>query len=211
MQLTGRDVARLRRWAIRRGRAFPWRSRSGFDLAVAEVLLQKTRGDAVVPVWTAVVARYPTPAKLARARERTVQRLVSPLGLGEQRARRLVSMARDWGGVDRGEPVRGLGPYGLAIVQLSLGLRPSIAPVDGNIARVVTRFHGFHYERGEPRKKPEVREAVHSLIARRRPERALQLVLALVDIGATICAPQSPACPECPLRRSCVFAATSDS
>lgn len=165
----------------------------------------------MVPVWTTLVERYPTPKKLARARERTVQRLVSPLGLGDQRARRLVEMARDWESVERGERVRGLGPYGLAIVQLSLGLRPSIAPVDGNIARVVTRYHGFHFDRGEPRKKPEVREAIHALIARRRPERALRLVLALVDIGATICAPRSPACPECPLRRSCVFAATSDS
>lgn len=185
---------------------YPWRESQGYPLAVAEILLQKTRGDAIEGVWRRVVTGYPAPSDLARARRAQLEKIVAPLGLGRQRASRLRLMARDWDEIRAGGPVRGLGPYGLAMVRLSMGLRASTVPVDGNIARVVTRVHGWEFERGEPRKKPQVREAVDQLIRRRTSGRATEALYALVDLGAIVCKPRSPDCHLCPLERRCEFA-----
>lgn len=119
-------------------------------------------------------------------------------------------MARSWRAVTTGAgPVRGLGPYGQAITRLSLNLPAGAVPVDGGSARVVTRYYGFAFDRGEPRKKPEVREAVSALLARGRSMTALATVLALVDLGAIICKPRNPECPRCPLRSGCAYFAAS--
>lgn len=219
-QLTGSSTARdadgsiesrtLRRWARRHGRSFPWRSCSGYPIAVAEVLLQKTRGEAIEDVWRAVLKRYPAPETLARSRSGPLERIVAPLGLGEQRASRLRDMARTWQAMlsDKGR-VRGLGPYGQALTRLSLGLASATTPVDGASARVISRYHGFLFPHGEPRKKPEVQMEVMALIGRSRPPTAIATILALVDLGTTICKPRNPACERCPLRSGCAWRAAN--
>ena len=204
------DARALRRWARRHGRSFPWRSCSGYPLAVAEVLLQKTRGEAIEGAWRAVLARYPSPESLARSRSGPLERIVTPLGLGEQRAGRLRSMARSWTAVLSGVgKVGGLGPYGQALTRLSLDLRPATTPVDGSTARVISRYFGLTFARGEPRKKPEVRAAVALLLARSRARAALATVLALVDLGAVVCKPRKPDCDRCPLRSNCAYRAAT--
>lgn len=219
-QLTGSSRARgaessiesrtLRRWARRHGRSFPWRSCSGYPIAVAEVLLQKTRGEAIEDVWRAVLKRYPSPEILARSRSGPLERIVAPLGLGEQRAGRLRDMARTWSALLSGAgPVRGLGPYGQALTRLSLRLPPLTFPVDGASARVISRYYGFLFAHGEPRKKPEVQMEVIALIERSRPLTAIATVLALVDLGTTICKPRNPACERCPLRSGCAWRAAN--
>lgn len=204
------DARALRRWARRHGRSFPWRSNEGYPFAVAEVLLQKTRGEAIEAVWRAILKRYPTPDALARSRPGPLERIAAPLGLGRQRADRLRMMARTWPALLSGSgPVRGLGPYGQALVRLSLNLPPRTVPVDGASARVVSRYHGFAFERGEPRRKPAIRAAVRSLLGRSRPPTALATVLALVDLGTAVCKPRNPACARCPLRSGCAFRAAT--
>lgn len=113
------NIPGLLAWGERDGRAFPWRSTSGYPLAVAEVLLQKTRGLAVVPVWESMIAAYPEPEALARAPLRNIEKIVAPLGLGKQRAARLSAMARSWSdGIDS---LPGLGPYGSGVLALACG------------------------------------------------------------------------------------------
>ena len=202
------DPRVLRRWARRHGRSFPWRSTEGYPFAVAEVLLQKTRGEAIEAVWRAILKRYPSPDALARSRPGPLERIAAPLGLGRQRAERLRMMGRTWPALLSGSgPVRGLGPYGQALVRLSLSLPPRTVPVDGASARVISRYHGFAFERGEPRRKPAIRAAVQRLLKRGRPRTALATVLALVDLGTTVCKPRNPSCESCPLRSGCTFRA----
>lgn len=191
----------LRHWGRTHGRRFPWRESGLYETAVAEVLLQKTRGDAIEPYWRAVIARYPTFEALSRARIVTLQRIVSPLGLGEQRARRLRAMAR---AELSGSGSVGLGPYGRAVVALTSGVAPTTSPVDGNVARVLSRLGGWSWERGEPRKKPEIRGLATQLVST-QPTEALETLYALVDLGALVCSPRSPSCSECPLRTRCAF------
>lgn len=202
----GRLVAKLSEllaWGQKDGRAFPWRSTSGYPLAVAEVLLQKTRGPAVAPVWESLIGAYPEPEALAHARVRSIEKIVAPLGLGKQRAARLSAMARAWS--DGVEPLPGLGPYGAGVLALAGGCLGPV-PVDGNIARVITRLFGLKFERGEPRKKREVIVQVQELIEAADTTDRLPLVYALVDLGAVRCKPRNPECGECPLAGACAFA-----
>lgn len=198
------QVDGLLAWGAREGRAFPWRTSAGYELAVAEILLQKTRGEAVVPVWEAVVSKYATAEDMAAASVDAVQEIVGPLGLGAQRARRLIGMAASWPPKDG--PIAGLGSYGIGVLALA-NQTTEAAPVDGNIARVLTRYHGFSFERGEPRKKPEVRGRMGELIQACAPESRIGLVYAIVDLGALVCAPRRPKCTVCPLASGCAFAA----
>ncbi len=202
------ETPRLLRWARKNGRQPPWRSAQGaYPVAVAEVLLQKTKAADVEPVWEQLIARFPTAEALADADANRIHRIVADLGLGAQRTARLKAMAKalEQGGL--AGPGSGLGPYGLAVASLSAGRQPSTVPVDGNLARVVSRFYGFRFDRGEPRKKPEVKAAVERLLnARRRPEAKLRALYALVDLGAAVCTPARPACEACPLSSTCAFA-----
>lgn len=115
-------------------------------------------------------------------------------------------MGKTWPAVLSGDGVvRGLGPYGQALTRLSLNLHPFTAPVDGGSARVISRYYGLAFARGEARKKPEVRAAVSALLSRSRSRTGLATVLALVDLGAVVCKPRNPDCRRCPLRSGCAY------
>src|SRR5262245_14486980 len=81
-------------WYRRRHRDLPWRGiRDPYRIWVSEVMLQQTRVAAALPFYQSFVARYPTIASLARAREADV--LAAWAGLGYyRRARHLHSAAR---------------------------------------------------------------------------------------------------------------------
>jgi A/G-specific adenine glycosylase len=51
---------------------------------------------------------------------------------------------------------------------------------------------------------PRLQSAADAVVP---PERPADWTHALMDIGATVCRPASPRCPECPLRPWCAFAA----
>lgn len=199
----------IRKWADMHGRTPDWRySRQPYPIAVAEVLLQKTKAADVLPVWRNVMSRCPTPAVLAAVPNDELFAMVAGLGLGTQRSMRLQKMSS---GMIHGEPLShlpGLGPYGTGVLCLSVGLEPATPPVDGNIARVISRLFGLRYDRGEPRKKPEVKEGTARILtAANNAEERLAIVYGLVDLGATVCTPKKPSCSICPLAINCHFAA----
>jgi A/G-specific adenine glycosylase len=199
---------RLEHWGAARGRLPPWRlSRDPYALAAAEILLQKTRGEDVEPVWEALMSAYSVPAKLAEADDEEVRGIVAVLGLGSQRVQRLKRMAQAMHGREHYARLPGLGAYGSAVLALTGGRCPDTPPVDGNIARVICRSLGLSFARGEPRKKPEVKRAVARLLHEQEtPAAKLDVVYGLVDLGATVCTPHSPDCSSCPLSDCCAFA-----
>jgi adenine-specific DNA glycosylase len=134
--------------------------------------------------------------------------LVSPLGLGKQRVGRLKAMARAFdSSATLPVSIPGVGSYGSAVIALSSGVEPVTVPVDGNIARIVCRYYGFTFERGEARKKKEVKEAVDSMMMARRSMRGrLSVLYALVDFGNGVCRPVRALHQSCPLVSGCVFA-----
>ena len=193
-------------WAAANRRDFPWRgSSSRYELAVAEILLQQTAAGAASGVWSRLMAENRSAKQLAQAAPDDILAIVQILGLGSQRTRRLIDAAR---AIDQGATViPGIGRYGAAVLDLALGNRVLAAPVDTNTARIVGRLWGLSFERGEPRKKPEVASLVQAIIGEgNSPDERLSLLYGLVDLGAIVCKPARPNCGSCPLVEMCAWA-----
>lgn len=207
LMLTKTKTAALLKWAEQHGRKVPWRSvNDRYRLAVAEILLQKTKATDAIPVWTGLVEAYTKADALASATETELLAMVGKLGLGHQRVGRLKQMAESLLATRETQKLPGLGPYGCAVLALSQGSEPETIPVDGNIARVVCRYLGLSFERGEPRKKKEVQQAIPKLLKQcTDPQGKLALVYALVDLGDSVCRPNKPVCGDCPLAKSCAL------
>jgi A/G-specific adenine glycosylase len=128
-------------------------------------------------------------------------------GLGYYaRARNLLKCARvvafELGGTfpDTEDGLRalpGIGPYTAAAIASIAFDRP--APVlDGNIERVLSRL--FAVTEPLPGSKPTLKALAARLTPDGRPGCHAQ---ALMDLGATICTPKSPACGICSLLQGC--------
>lgn len=204
-------LIRLIAWHTQVDRDFPWRNPecSPFHVLIAEVLLRRTRGETVLPVWNELVSRYPTPERLSVATESEVADLLRELGLHRIRAAALVSIARQVvadGGrlrLDR-TYLRGLphvGRYSVGALLAMSGMANSVA-IDRNVVRVFNRVFGTEMP-------VEVHKADwlwDSLTQAADGLSSKAVNLALVDFGALVCTPRSPKCPQCPIRRSCDYA-----
>ncbi len=164
-------------------------------------MLQQTRVEAVIPYYERFLARFPNPGQLAAAPAREVLRLWSGLGY-YRRARQLHAAARAIARRHAGrfplelEALRalpGVGEYTAGAV-LSIAAGRPLPAVDGNAIRVLGRL------RGAPAAPAVLRQEALRLISRRRPGEFNQ---AIMDLGAMVCRPLRPACPQCPLRRLC--------
>ncbi len=205
------ESARLLAWYDRHRRHLPWRAAPGvaadpYAVWLSEIMLQQTTVQAVKPYFERFLASWPRVEDLAGADTEDVMRAWAGLGY-YSRARNLHACAKavaaDHGGrfpaSEAGlRELPGIGPYtAAAIAAIAFGLRAVV--VDGNVERVVTRL--FAIEEPMPRAKPLVRACTDQLT----PDlRAGDFAQAMMDLGATICAPRRPACALCPLNEGCI-------
>jgi A/G-specific adenine glycosylase len=91
----------------------------------------------------------------------------------------------------------GIGPYtASAVAAIAFGRVETV--VDGNVERVMARFYDVHDPL--PGSKGALTELAAGLTPKVRPGDYAQAVM---DLGATICTPRSPACGICPWRGPC--------
>jgi A/G-specific adenine glycosylase len=91
----------------------------------------------------------------------------------------------------------GIGPYTASAIA-AIAFDEAATVVDGNVERVMSRL--FHVETPLPAAKAELT----GLAARLTPTfRAGDYAQAVMDLGATICTPRSPACGVCPWVHAC--------
>jgi len=211
------DPAELLRWYDRHRRVLPWRARKGeradpYRVWLSEIMLQQTTVKAVAPYYARFLARFPTVTALANAPLEDVLKLWAGLGY-YARARNLHACAKavverhggefpeDEGGL---RELPGIGAYTAAAIAAIAFDQPT-SPVDGNIERVIARL--FAIEEQLPAGKTRFRALAESLVPPRRPGDFAQ---AMMDLGATICTPKSPACALCPWMDSCAARARGD-
>jgi A/G-specific adenine glycosylase len=180
---------------------FPWRNpeREWHGL-IAEVLLQRTNAEAVVPVFEKFRRQYPTIDEFAKATEEEIADLIRPLGLrkraallddlGEALARR--------GGIptdrDKLEDLPGVGPY-TAGAWLSLHRGEGASIVDSNVVRWLCRLIGRDFDRSTRRKNWLI-----DLADEMTPDdQAREFNYAVLDFTRQICTPKNPACGKCPI------------
>jgi A/G-specific adenine glycosylase len=200
--------SRLLNWFRSHRRELPWRaSRDSYRVWVAEIMLQQTRIAAVIPYYERFLRRFPDVNSLARARQAEVLKLWSGLGY-YSRARNLHAAAKEIAEQHRGEFPRdlgaalrlpGIGRYTAAAV-LSIAYDLPLAALDGNVARVLARLQAVRGDLRGPGTWRNLSESSERLLAQ---EAAGDWNQALMELGETVCTPQSPRCRACPIRRWC--------
>lgn len=193
-------ASRLLGWFGRCARDLPWRrTRDPYAVWVSEAMLQQTRIATVVPRYEAWMRRFPTLETLAAVGEAEVVEAWAGLGY-YARARRLAEGAKHV--VREGWPsdaagwrrVPGVGAY-TAGALASIALGQDEPAVDGNVVRVYSRVAA------DPAPtETRARSWSKSLMP---AGRAAEWNQALMELGATVCLPRSPACGECPLAPDC--------
>ena len=195
----------LLKWYDENARVLPWRGeREPYRIWLSEIMLQQTQAETVKGYYTRFLGRFPTLRSLAEADEQQVLKLWEGLGY-YSRARNLHAAAKrvafELGGAfpNSAEGLRGLpgvGPYAAnAIASIAWG--EPVPALDGNQARVLSRVLAWEPELRTPF---DLLEPASALIDRERPGDYNQ---ALMDLGASLCAPRSPRCGECPVAGHC--------
>ncbi|GBD01264.1 Adenine DNA glycosylase [bacterium HR18] len=195
-------------WYKARARDLPWRrTRNPYYIWVAEVMLQQTRVDQVLPYYRRFVQAFPTLEALAAAPLDEVLRCWEGLGY-YARARNLhraaqVLVAHHQGKLPQTyEALRrlpGIGPYTAAAVA-SIAFGEPRAVLDGNVVRVLTRVLAVAHNARAETTRLQLQEVADALVATEDPGTFNQ---ALMELGATVCLPKRPDCPACPLRSCC--------
>lgn len=200
----------LLRWFESNRRDLPWR-RDGdpYRIWLSEVMCQQTRVETVVPYFERFVARFPTVADLAAADLEEVLACWSGLGY-YRRARQLHAAARRILASGDGFPrsvaalreLPGIGEYtAAAIASIAFGVAEPV--LDGNVTRVLARRLGFAGDPSRAAGRRKLLAAARELMVEGFAGDSNQ---AMMELGATVCRPRAPRCPQCPLRRGCVAA-----
>ena len=201
---------RLIGWHARHGRRhLPWqRDPTPYRVWVSEIMLQQTQVSVVIGYYERFMARFPEIEALAGATLDDVLGLWTGLGY-YSRARNLHLAAvfvRDRHGgamprdLDALVALPGIGRSTAgAILALSHGDRHPI--LDGNVKRVLCRYHGIRGWPGQSR----VERTLWALAERHTPrEHVATYTQAIMDLGATLCARSRPLCSICPIGIDCV-------
>ena len=211
-------------WQINGRQDIPWkRSSKGaipergeelnpYPIWVAEVMLQQTKLQVVLPYFQRWMERFPTLQSLAAADEREV--LLVWQGLGYySRARRLHQGAHQLAVRDDAVWPRdleswlvfpGIGPSTAGSI-LSSAFDLPFPILDGNVRRVLSRLIA------SPQPPARNTKALWQLSAELLdPEHPRSFNQALMDLGATICTPKSPSCQDCPWSDHCYAYASGD-
>ena len=186
----------------------PGESLCALSTWIAEVMLQQTQLQVVLPYWQRWMRAFPTLEALAGAEQEQVLLLWQGLGY-YSRARRLHQGARQL--LEQGS--MGADPWPrsfeawLALPGIGRSTAGSIlssafdlpfAILDGNVKRVLARL--IASPRPPARELAELWWLSEKLLDPQQPRAFNQ---ALMDLGATVCTPRNPACGSCPWRGHC--------
>ncbi|MGO1069360.1 A/G-specific adenine glycosylase [Lysobacter sp. CA199] len=201
---------RLLAWFDVSGRHdLPWQHpRSPYRVWLSEIMLQQTQVKTAAPYFERFVAALPSLPALAAASQDQVLGLWSGLGY-YARARNLHAAAklcvqrhdddlpRD---IDALTALPGIGrSTAAAILSQVWGDRHAI--LDGNVKRVLSRYHGIDGFPG----LPAVERQLWALAESHLPHaRMTDYTQAQMDLGATLCTRADPACILCPLQPDCI-------
>ena len=206
--IRARFQRRLLAWYARHRRDLPWRRTANpYHILVSEIMLQQTQVERVVPKYREFLRRYPSFARLARARPAEVKHVWYPLGYNIRPAH-LQGIAREtvarYGGrlpddADALRRMRGIGRYTAGAI-LAFAYRREAAIVDTNVRRVLGRIFLGPRRLRRLRGQKAIWDLAESLLPR---DRVYDYNQALMDFGAIWCTARAPRCRPCPMRGFC--------
>jgi A/G-specific adenine glycosylase len=194
-------------WFAEAARDLPWRhTRDPYLILVAEIMLQQTQVDRVIPKYHAFLEHFPTLEALADAPTAEVIRAWSGLGYNRravnmQRAARAVleqhadHFPRDMAAL---RALPGIGPYTAGAIAC-FAFEQDVAFMDTNIRRVIERVFAASAEAGAPGEARLLALAQAAVPA----GQGWAWNQAIMELGALICTAATPKCWRCPLQANC--------
>ena len=200
---------RLLAWFDEHGRkSLPWQQdRTPYRVWVSEIMLQQTQVATVIPYYERFMARFPKVGDLAQAPIDDVLSLWTGLGY-YARARNLHKTARllveEYNGefpnsVEGLESLPGIGRSTAGAI-LTLGHGGWAPILDGNVKRVLARYHAIEGWPGRSDVLAELWRASEAVTPRQRTADYTQ---GIMDLGATLCTTSKPECLFCPMTEDC--------
>ncbi len=170
-------------------------------------MLQQTQVATVIPYYLRFTSDLPKLADLAAASEDKVLVLWSGLGY-YRRARQLHQAAKLCTVRHQGQlpndpdallALPGIGRSTAGAI-LALAWNRPYPILDGNVKRVLTRYHGIA---GWPGRRKVEQKLWHLADIHTPEQQAADYTQAIMDLGATVCTRMHPRCDVCPLRNTC--------
>lgn len=196
---------KLVKWFENQKRPLPWReTRDPYPIWISEIMLQQTTTKAVIGYFGRFLKRFPHIKSLADASLEDVYEMWAGLGY-YSRARNIHKSAQliNTHGFPKSYKelllLPGFGPYTSRAVA-SQAFNEKVGVVDGNVIRVYCRLFNFKKEWWTTSVMTAIQEWSDQLAQHQNPSDMNQ---ALMELGATICTPQSPSCLLCPVHSTC--------
>jgi A/G-specific adenine glycosylase len=184
---------------------YPWRRTNNiWHAIVAEIMLQRTKADQVVPVYNDFVERFSTPVDYQMHVSQTDENIFKNLGLiwRNETFKKTVDYIVVNGLPENKEgflKVPGVGDYvASAVLSFHLGKREVL--IDSNIVRLIGRFFGFKFDNETRRKKWFI-----EIVERITPKLEVRnFNYGILDFSMQICS-QKPNCKICIMQKKCKF------
>lgn len=170
-------------------------------------MLQQTQVQTVMAYFNRFIDRFPDVHTLANAEIDEVLHFWSGLGYyarGRNLHKTAIIISKQYSGIfptniETLTALPGIGrSTAAAVLALSLGQVHAI--LDGNVKRVLSRYHGIHGWPGE--RKTEDR--LWAIAAEETPSsNVADYTQAIMDLGATVCTRSRPLCDLCPVAEQC--------
>ncbi len=176
---------------------------SEFQLLIAVILSAQCTDARVNATTPALFAKYPTPEKLARARQSDVEVIIKSCGFFRMKAKNIISCARDlvdrFGGQvpherEQLESLAGVGRKTASVV-MAAAFKEAALAVDTHVFRVAHRL-GITLGK-TPR---QVEEDLTALLP---PNKWGDATHWLILHGRQVCKAPIPRCPRCPVNALC--------
>lgn len=199
-------AASLKFWYGENKRSLPWREqRDPYLIWISEVMLQQTTVQAVIPYFLRFREKFPSVSALANAPLEQV--LENWAGLGYySRARNLHRAAKALDLLPAFPrtateliQLPGFGDYTSRAVS-SIAFDEPVGVVDGNVIRILSRLMGQSFLWWQTSDKKKLQSLADEMVKGHQPSVINQ---AMMELGATICTPTSPACLLCPWMKIC--------
>jgi A/G-specific adenine glycosylase len=198
------------RWFDKHGRKhLPWQQNiTPYRVWLSEIMLQQTQVTTVIPYFERFTQKFPDVRSLAAAPIDEVLHLWTGLGY-YARARNLHKCAQrvvsEYGGefpdtVEALSDLTGIGRSTAGAI-VSIAFQKRAAILDGNVKRVLARYHAVAGWPGQTDTLNQLWEIAEGYTPKKRSNDYTQ---AMMDMGATLCTRSRPKCDVCPLQGGCV-------
>lgn len=186
---------------------FPWRSTTNsFHSLIAEIMLQRTKAEQVVPVFLKFVSKYSSAKDVSLEDPKSIMKILKPLGL-KWRAKKIVELSNKLSKANEKIPetleeliqLPGIGSYAAAaFLSFNKNIRSPI--IDSNVVRLWSRIFGLQINDGTRRSKIflKIAEEITPITDSKN------FNYALLDLCRNVCKPK-PLCNKCPISNFCKY------